>query len=222
MIGFIIFCVFAFLGFLAISYVEVFYYVFKLIKEAIIMALDCLDTKRRKKSFKNRNNTESVENQKIIIDPMVQRKVDAMRMKYPYADESLYNRYLIKYKSLPLYEIEKIEYDIMYSHYVNENKPENKQVKHKISEVLSYRCFDYVILFPITMRFYKVGIEYILSIENDRTNEVVMYQSRSHNELLNICNEIYEKVSIKKQNNEEIIMNNLFNEENHKNLLKLD
>lgn len=222
--NFFVFCIFAFIGFIVVSYIEVFYYVFKLIKESITILLDCISTKHRNELIKSRNaisTNNSMSEQPIYIDSKVKIKVDNMRMKYPFADEELFNKYLKTYNSLPLYEIERLENAIMHSHYKNENGSENKQIKHKISEVLASKSFDEVYVFPVTMKFYKLGIEYVLSLENNLTNEIIMYQSRSHKELLDIAYEIHDNVCLKKQQNEDIAINNLFTKENYKNVIEI-
>lgn len=222
--NFYILSIFVFIGFIIVSYVKVFYYVFKLIKESVIIVLDYFSIKRRNKLIKSRDTIETNNatlKQPTYIDRKVKIKVDNMRRKYPFADEELFNNYLKRYNFLPLYEIERLEKEIIYSHYKNENKPNKEQIKHNISEVLASKHFDQVYVFPITMKFYKLGIEYVLSLENNITKEVVMYQSRSHKELLNIAYEIHEHVCLKQQQHENIVMNNLFIKEYYKNVIQI-
>lgn len=223
MFGFMIFCVFAFLAFIIISYCEVFYYVVQLIKDAFFMVLESIDIKRKKNSQIRReiqnNNVNS--NNAVIITSIAKRKVEAMRKKYPYADEELFNNFLIQYNSAPMYSIEKMEYDIMRSHYKNELSNSNNIPKLHISDILAAKSFDTVYAFPISMKFYKIGCDYALLIEDDRIHKYVAYQSRSHYNLLQLCNEVYETVSIKKSNNIQITLEELFDENKYNKLIKI-
>lgn len=223
MVGFIVFCVFAFLTFMVISYFEVFYYVIKLIKEAFMTLLECVDIKKKNNTLQKRNlvKDKPLKN-KNIINPIAKSKVENLRDRYPYADENLFNTLLLQYDSLPLYEIEKIEYNIAYSHYKKESSQKSGDIpKQHISNVLASKAFDTVFSFPITMKFYRIGCDYILSIEHDLTNECIMYQCRSHYTLLKLCNEIYENIAIKKSNNEQIVIMELFNLNKYSNLIKI-
>lgn len=221
--GFIGFCMLAFSGYVMISYFEITYYIFKLIRESFIMLMDCLSIKHRKTIIKNRDkiNAEQPINYQQQLDHKVNVKIANMKMNYPFADKELLDKYITRYNSLPLYEIERLENAIMYSHYTNANKPENKPTKLHIAGVRSLNHFDQVYAYPITMKFYHIGIDYALLLENHINNEFVMYQSRSHNELLNIAYQVHDNALVKKNNNEEIITSELFNKELFPNVIEI-
>ena len=227
--GFTRFSLLAFMIFAIKTYATVLYYACVLIKEAALIILDYFNAKNTAKllnsRIKSRTNTNVINNETMQTPTRVHRKlrimVDNLRMKYPFADEALFNAYLTKYDSLPLYEIERLEKAIAYSHQQNERNPKKEQIKYTINDVLKMREFNQTFILPITIKFYKIGVDYILSLDHSHTKEIVMYQSKSHDVLLTIAYEVYENVHLKLQQNEKITIDNLFVKENYNNITQI-
>lgn len=227
--GFTEFSLLAFVAFAINTYATVLYYVCLLIKESVLIILDYFNAKHTDKllnsRIKSRTDTNVINNVTIQKPTQVRYKVgilvNNLRLKYPLADETLFNTYLTRYDSLPLYEIERLEKAIAYSHQQNERNPKKEQIQYTIQDVLNTREFNQACILPITIKFYKIGVDYILSLEHGNTKEIVMYHSKSYKILLAVAYEVHENVHSKLQQHETITIDNLFIKENYNNITQI-
>ena len=227
--GFTEFSLLAFLVYVIDTYATVLYYVCVLIKEAALIILDYFNAKNTNKllnsRIKSRTNTNVIENATTQKPTQVRYKlrilVNNLRLQYPLADEALFNTYLTRYDSLPLYEIERLEKAIAYSHQQNERNPKKERVQYTIKDVLKTREFNQVFILPITIKFYKIGVDYILSLEHSNTKEIVMYHSKSYKILLDVAYEVHENIHLKSQQCKQITIDNLFIKDNYNNITQI-
>lgn len=202
--GFILFCVGFFIVWSIFSMFELFGKIIELLK----LLIDILIKKIKRTSNANEsnkileeirmfNNTQiNKEVDSYPIDSRVCARVDSLVKLYPYCDMSLVEKYKKEFLFLPEQEIRNLEIAIRKSH---EESIKNRNFvfgEIQYSDLKPANRLEIVNKFPVTMTFYKLKDIYILTLDHSITREKVAYQSKRHATLLQMCNDIYNKIEM--------------------------
>lgn len=160
-----------------------------------------LKRKRTEENMKNiekqNEYKEQILNEQNRITQACLSKLRELRVRYPFADEKLFQFYLTKFPSYSFSELKSLENEIKRSHETNELNmsltPQMKKV-YNISDLDSLEPLEECKEMPLIMRIYKPdNINYLLHIINTDLNNHQLLQSRDYLTIVKTRAKIIEK-----------------------------
>ena len=111
----------------------------------------------------------------------IKRRVNDLKMKYPLADNTLFDEFVTAYTTRTIQESKDIADMIQKQHEtrLKERSFYNKNTKYTVDEVLFFNKVDERVSYDMHCTIYKNGADYILLIINTSTNEKTLYVSKN-------------------------------------------
>jgi hypothetical protein len=109
--------------------------------------------------------------------------VREMRVRYPYADESLFQTLLKKFPVMSVNEIKEMEDQIKHSHFENEitySLDRFQEHQYTMADINGLAPLEQHTEDPIVMRIYKINCDYVIYIRDIDTNVFYMAQSKDY------------------------------------------
>lgn len=110
-------------------------------------------------------------------------KVNQLRIKYPYANEDLFQLFITKFASYSVEEIKQMEDVIKKSHIENELQYATtlqEEKKYTLSDLDGIEPIEEKSEFPLIMKVYKIKSDYILYIKDQDSNSHTLLQSKDY------------------------------------------
>lgn len=123
-------------------------------------------------------------------------KVRDLRIRYPYADENLFQTLLTKFKSMSVSEINDMEIKIRESHFQNEVKNTLKPIEEKVYTLNDINGLEWLEEHredPILLRIYKIDSDYLLHVKDIDTNGQQLFQSKDYLAMARVVVKVIEK-----------------------------
>lgn len=152
-----------------------------------------LEEKILKEEKENKHQEQILKQQNKIVKAGL-NKVRNLRIRYPFANEELFQYFLKKFPSYSVDDLNIIENNIKKSHIENEKiVDKNKKRNYTLNDLDNYEPLEIHRENPLVMKIYKINIDYILYIRDIDTNNIQLLQSKDYLVICTAINEILKK-----------------------------
>lgn len=132
---------------------------------------------------KQNKHKDQILNQQNRIMQAALNATRELRVKYPYADEELFQTFLTRFNLYSMDEIKGMENKVRKNHLENEVKLSinfQPEVQYTLADINGLEAIEERREDPIVMRVYKIGIDYILYVKNIDNNVRYLAQTRDY------------------------------------------
>lgn len=154
-----------------------------------------LDKERKEnlRKLQNENSQKAANeyNEQVKLAININANINTLKAKYPYASAELFEFYRDNYYDMTIFQLEEFEDKVRKSNIINKTKGKSNFDKYySLDDIQSMQPLEEIKEFPIEMKLYKDGINYILYINNGDTDEKQLYQTKNYFLMLDLCNNI--------------------------------
>jgi hypothetical protein len=169
------------IGFLTVE-IYTYFFVTKQLQESGALEARELEKRLEEAEEKEADQQHKLAQQNRIVQAGL-INLNQLRIKYPYAEEELFQTFIKKFASYSVAEIKQMEEQIKKSHIANELKYATSfqdEYKYTLADVNGLEPMDEKCEDPLVMKVYKVKSDYILHIKDKDANSHSLLQSKDY------------------------------------------